>query len=209
MEKQRKGKWIVLEGGECSGKSTIAQELSRALKASGQHIWMTREPGGTEAAEEIRKILLKDRNIHSKLDGYTEAYLFAAARNEHLQKVVLPVLKTNKTIIMDRYYYSSLAYQGAGRGLGFDTIAEINRPFIEQYVPDFAFYLKIGRSEQLKRLSKRNSKFVNHLDRETEEFMEKVSQGFDACKVFPEFKEIDAEQDIPTILSQILKIINA
>lgn len=183
--------FIVFEGGEASGKTSISTLMSRALTSAGiPNIW-TREPGGIQESEEIRELILKDRE--SPLSGLTEAYLFAASRAAHLEKVVKPALLEGKWVIMDRYFYSSLSYQGVGRRVGFDTVYEINEPLIHQAQPDVAFYLNPPLETRLNRLKNREGSLLNRLDRESVEFMRLVDSGYERCKEFSEFIEVDSD----------------
>lgn len=189
--------FIVFEGGEASGKSTVSGLMSRVLSNVGiPNIW-TREPGGIEESEEIRELILKDRK--SPLSGLTEAYLFAASRAAHMEKVVKPALESGKSVIMDRYFYSSLAYQGVGRGVGFDMVYHINEPLIKTGRPDVAFYLNPPFSVRMERLKKRDLAASNRLDKESNHFMRLVDNGYEECKRFEEFVEISANfKPIPT-----------
>lgn len=207
MKRQRMNPiFIVLEGGEGSGKSTIARILSEKLEELGYSVCLTREPGGVESAEEIREILLKDRKPGEHLNGLSEAFLFAAARSEHLDKKVIERLNMGHIVIMDRYYYSSLAYQGEGRQLGFEQIMKINDPFIKTSKPNITFYLKTTNGTRNARLAKRGTLHLNHLDRETEEFVARVEFGYEKCKqLFEEFIEIDANRTIHHVVESCMR----
>ena len=112
----KSGIFIVLEGGDGSGKTTQAKLIAEYLKNNGFSVVLTREPGGVDTAEKIRTIILNE-----DVDPVTEALLFASARREHLVKKVIPALNEGKIVICDRFLYSSLAYQGYARGLGIEN----------------------------------------------------------------------------------------
>lgn len=182
------GLFIVIEGGEASGKTTVGKILFDSLYFAGKNGILTREPGGVEESEEIRSLILKDRD--QPLSGLTESYLFAASRAAHLEKVVLPVLSEGGLVVMDRYFYSSLAYQGVARGIGFDKVYEINKQIISQRPVDVAFYLDVPLSVRLERLRKRDPALSNRMDKESPSFMGMVDVGYKMCEQFPEFTTV-------------------
>ena len=124
----KKGKFIVICGVEGSGKGTQINLIKEHFKGN-DNIVFTREPGGTDIAEKIRDIILNEN-----IDPLTEAYLFAAARREHIINKIKPSLEEGKTIICDRFVYSSLVYQGLGRNLGINFIDSLNKPVIEVFI---------------------------------------------------------------------------
>jgi len=132
---------INLEGGEGSGKTTVLNLLADALEEKGIQVVRTREPGGIEIAEQIRKVILDRANIN--MDPRTEALLYAAARRQHLVEKVIPALQTGKLVLCDRYIDSSLVYQGYARGLGMEEIYSINQFAIEGYMPDLTLYFDL------------------------------------------------------------------
>lgn len=136
-----RGKFITFEGCEGSGKSTQIRLLSEYLKGAGADFIVTREPGGSEISEEIRKIILNGKN--AAMCDECEALLYAAARIQHLCEIVAPALDSGRTVICDRFVHSSLAYQGYARGLGAEYIMEINRAAVEKFPPDITLFLDI------------------------------------------------------------------
>ncbi|MFM8774908.1 MAG: dTMP kinase, partial [Actinomycetota bacterium] len=118
------GLFLVFEGGEGAGKSTQSAALADYLVARDHRVVRTREPGGTPAAEAIRSILLDPAN--TGLDDRAEALLFAAARGDHAARVIRPALERGDIVISDRFMDSSIAYQGVGRDLGLERVAEIS-----------------------------------------------------------------------------------
>ena len=129
-----RGRFIALEGGEGVGKSTQVKALAEALRGRGIDVLVTREPGGSEGAEKIRELLLG--GPEDRWGGRSEALLFAAARADHVEKVIRPALADGRWVLSDRFVDSSLAYQGGAGGLGIETIREINAFGIDGEYPD-------------------------------------------------------------------------
>lgn len=136
-----RGKFITFEGCEGSGKSTQLRLLSERLDKEGIPYILTREPGGSAISEQIRKIILDGNNM--SMCDECEALLYAAARIQHLKDTVIPALDKGKLVICDRFVDSSLAYQGAARGLGREYIASVNSLALEKYSPDLTVFLDI------------------------------------------------------------------
>lgn len=136
-----RGKFITFEGCEGSGKSTQLRLLSEYLNVHNIPFIMTREPGGSPIAEQIRGIILDGKNM--EMCDECEAHLYAAARMQHLKDTVIPALEEGKLVICDRYIDSSLAYQGEARGLGMEYIASINKLALDKYSPDLTVFLNI------------------------------------------------------------------
>ena len=148
------GVFIVFEGVEGSGKSTQVQRLVETLKAEGNDVVVTREPGGPPVAERIRDVLLDPNS--AAMDPRTEALLYAAARAEHVRHVVLPALDAGKVVVCDRFIDSSLAYQGFARELGEHDVLEVNRWAVEGLLPDVVVLLDLDSEEGLRRVRQRS-----------------------------------------------------
>ena len=144
-----RGKFITFEGCEGSGKSTQLRLLSEYLDKLGVDYILTREPGGSEIAEQIRNIILNGKN--TEMCDECEALLYAAARVQHLKEKIAPALDKGKLVICDRYVDSSLAYQGYARGLGREYIENINSLALERFAPDLTVFLDISPAEAFKR----------------------------------------------------------
>lgn len=136
-----RGKFITFEGCEGSGKSTQLRLLAEYLDKHGIPYILTREPGGSPIAEQIRKIILDGKN--TEMCDECEAHLYAASRMQHLKDTVIPALESGKLVVCDRYVDSSLAYQGEARGLGMEYIEAINALALEKYQPDLTVFLDI------------------------------------------------------------------
>ena len=143
-----RGRFITLEGGEGAGKSTLARGLAAALTARGITVRTTREPGGTPGADEIRALLLK--GAVARWSVLSEALLFAAARNDHLERFIRPALAEGAWVICDRYADSTRAYQVGGGGLPFATFEALHRAIAADR-PDLTFILDIAPAAGLAR----------------------------------------------------------
>ena len=147
------GKFITFEGGEGAGKSTHAKRLATFLGARGIDVTRTREPGGSEGAEEIRKILVE--GAPGRWTPLTETFLYAAARADHVARLIAPALAAGRWVISDRFTDSTLAYQGYGHGLDGATIERINVLATGGLTPDLTVLLDLPVEEGLARAGKR------------------------------------------------------
>ncbi len=207
-----KGLFITFEGGEGSGKTTLIKALGKKLEEMKIGYMVTREPGGSTIAEEIRNIILDKKN--TMMDPRTEALLYAASRRQHLAEIVLPALKEGKLVLCDRYLDSSLAYQGYARGIGIDEVYAINQFAIDETMPDMTFFLDLKPEEGLKRIALHRSDEVNRLDLENISFHHKVYEAYQILlKKYPErILSVDAslsvEEETEIVLSNLLKKMN-
>lgn len=203
----RKG-FFTIEGIEGSGKTTAIRHIQQYLQEKGLDIVVTREPGGIEIAEQIRSIILDPKN--TKMDGVTEALLYAAARRQHLVEKVIPALEQGKIVICDRFVDSSLAYQGYARGLGLEQVLSINHFAIEQCMPELTFYFDIQPEMGLARIHASKVREVNRLDLEKLEFHYAVREGYlQLTKRFPDrIVRIDADQPIEKVVSDVRVILD-
>ncbi len=169
-----RGRFVTFEGCEGCGKSTQLRLLSEYLKARGANFIMTREPGGGEISEEIRKIILNGK--YSAMCDECEALLYAAARVQHLKEIIIPALEAGKLVICDRYVDSSLAYQGYARGLGTEFIESVNYFALGNYRPDLTIFLDLPPREAFER--KHGADENDRMERLGLEFHEKVYEGY-------------------------------
>lgn len=149
-----KGKFIALEGGEGAGKSTQARLVAEALRARGLEVVITREPGGTQGAEAIRNLVL-----HAEGEGWgprAEALLFAAARSDHVEKLIRPAIERGTWVICDRYLDSSRAYQGGGGGLSDADIRTLHAIGSEGLLPDLTLLFEVSPEISATRLARRD-----------------------------------------------------
>jgi dTMP kinase len=147
---------ITFEGGEGSGKTTQSQILHDTLKEKGFEVTKTREPGGTKFAEIIREILVQGES--NKIDNVSELFLFAAARADHVKKVIKEYLKNNKIVICDRFIDSTLAYQGYAGNIDLDIVRDVNKISIGEVYPDLTFILYIDPTKGIERALGENNK---------------------------------------------------
>lgn len=201
-----KGIFIVLEGSDGSGKSTMAKKIGDYYGSKGREIEFTREPGGTNISEKVRDLILDNNN--TEMDYRTEALLYAAARAQLVSEKIKPWLKEGKIVICERYVYSSLVYQGIGRGLGVEEVKKINDFAIAGLKPDMVLLLDVNPEKGLRR--KRNIDGGDRLENEDISFHKEVYEGYKKLKQhFPEIKTINAERTIDEIFCEIKEIINS
>ena len=169
-----KGKFITFEGCEGSGKSTQLKMLSAYLESEKIPFIMTREPGGSPIAEDIRKIILDGKN--TAMCDECEAMLYAASRIQHIKEKVIPALQEGKLVICDRYVDSSLAYQGHARGLGLEYVADINKKALELATPDITVFLDISPEKAFER--KHGADLNDRMEKQGLEFHKRVYEGY-------------------------------
>ena len=149
------GKFISFEGGEGSGKSTQARVLAERLKANGINVVLTREPGGSLFAEQIRNLILsKDTADHSAL---AEALLFSAARADHLERTIRPALEEGKWVVCDRFSDSTRVYQGVAGGLSKEVITKLERMVVADTIPHMTLMLDLPAADGLQRAGHRSA----------------------------------------------------
>jgi dTMP kinase len=185
---------ITFEGLDYSGKSTQVQLLADRLTLQDHRVLILREPGGTDIGEKIRKMLLDKNN-----DGMTEAselFLFSASRSQLIQEVVRPALDGGMVVICDRYYDSTTAYQGFGRGIPLEVIDAINRFATGGLVPDLTFFLDIPIREIEKRMNSAKTN-KDRMESNGIEFYERARNGFlQIAKTESRYRIIDGMQPI-------------
>ena len=199
------GRFVTLEGIEGVGKSTQVARLSAALGLLGIAHVVTREPGGTPLAESIRDVVLSARE--ESLPPTAELLLMFAARAVHLANHILPSLRAGRWVICDRFTDATYAYQGGGRGLGVDTIAELESMVQGALRPDFTVLLDAPVKDALARARRRNAGAPeDRFERERSEFFERVRNLYRArAAAEPErFAIVDATQSADEVGAQIL-----
>ncbi|CAN5850295.1 dTMP kinase [soil metagenome] len=191
------GAYIAIEGGDGSGKSTVATAVEERLRSLGHETVMVREPGSTALGEEIRKLLLDGDHM----TPWAEAFLFAAQRAQLAAEVISPALSAGKWVISDRTYFSSVAYQGAGRGLGTETVRSINETGLEGVEPEHVFVLDIDVDVALGRQGR-----PDRIGGEDAAFHRSVRGAYQQlAEVEPErVKIIDNTMDLGTVVAEIM-----
>lgn len=200
-----RGRFISFEGGEGTGKTTQINMLADYLIDKGQHVIVTREPGGTESAEAIRALLL-----HGSADRWnkqSEALLFAAARADHVAKLINPALAAGKWVLTDRFIDSSRAYQSAASGLADDDIMALHAFGSNGLLPDMTFLLTLSRAISSARIQKRDGAKGDRIQDREDAFHLKVQQGFlDYAAAEPErFTVIDADGNVDDVHQHIAR----
>ncbi|MBM4404072.1 MAG: dTMP kinase [Candidatus Cloacimonetes bacterium] len=203
-----KGKFITFEGVEGSGKSTQIKLLSAELSRCGIPFLCTREPGGPAISEEIRRILLNP--VFSAMLPRTELLLYMASRCQHTGEWIIPALVDGKTVLCDRYYDSTFAYQGAARNLNHDSIEFLTNLATFGTVPDLTILLDLPVDKGRERIKDR---YLDRLEQENPDFHEKVRQQYLvlAAQNGTRYLVVDAGRDILSlhldICTAVLKLI--
>jgi dTMP kinase len=175
-----RGRLITVEGVEGAGKSTQVETLRAYLGARGVSVLATAEPDGTPLGASIRRVL----GEVDRVTPLTEALLFAASRAEHVQRVIRPALAAGQVVLCDRYVDSTVAYQGYGRGISLETIAQLNRLATEGCLPDLTLVLDLDVAEGLRRVRARRGALAacDPFERLAIEFHERVRKGYWAIR---------------------------
>ena len=199
-----KGRFITIEGVEGVGKSTNIALIESLLDTQGIRHITTREPGGTHLSEKIRTLLL-DKNDSNMCD-MTELLLMFAARSQHVQELIKPALENGIWVICDRFTDSSYAYQGAGRGLGEDLVAGLEKIALADFRPDLTLLLDLPVEVGLERAKTRGE--FDRIESAGIEFFTRVRECFlDRAAQSDRFRVVDANQSLTRVQAQISKII--
>lgn len=169
-----RGKFIVFEGIDGSGKTTQMELLARVLEARSMPVLRTREPGGTRVGDRLRGLLLDPD--YRDLTPRTEAFLYAADRAQHVTEKILPALHRGETVLCDRFLYSTLAYQGWGRGVDIAFLTRLNQLATGGLVPDRVILLDLEVEDGLRRVLKNRP--PDRLEGEKAVFFRRVRQGY-------------------------------
>ena len=194
--------FIVFEGLDGSGKSTQQQLLNNKLQSDKISNISFREPGSTVIGEKIVKILQSDQ----KLSPLSELLLFYVSRSAIIEEKIKPALANYDVVICDRYFYSSVAYQGYGRGMNIGFINQINDEVVKNIIPDLIFYMDISWEEKKKR---KGININDRFEKEDRVFHNKVRSGYKsmAKKDSDKWKIIDAEENVENISSFIYETV--
>ena len=172
-----KGVFITFEGGEGAGKSTVARRLAATLRASGREVVLTREPGGTPGAEAVRGLLLDPA---TQLTPLADTLLHFAARADHVARVINPALARGAVVICDRFYDSTMAYQGYGLGVNRAAIGAMIE--LVGLMPDLTFVLEVSEFTAKQRLASRGN-VADRYELMGAEVMARIAAGFQAIAV--------------------------
>ncbi|MEV7661275.1 dTMP kinase [Paenarthrobacter sp. NPDC089316] len=204
MSIQSTGLFIAFEGGDGAGKSTQAARLSDALESRGLSVLRTREPGGTPIGEKLRSLVLD--HGHGTIDARTEALMFAAARAAHAHQVIRPALANGTVVITDRYIDSSVAYQGAGRGLGTEGVLSLNEWATEGLHPHLTVLLDVDPADGRQRRTAGDAT-EDRLESEPDDFHSAIRDAFlDLAGAAPSsYLVLPASEDIDALAARILE----
>jgi dTMP kinase len=205
------GKFITLEGGEGAGKSTALAFIAQEIRNHGIDLVQTREPGGTPLGEKLRELLLDYKN--DLMCDDTELLLMFAARAQHLAQLIEPALQSGQWVLCDRFTDATYAYQGGGRGLDVQRIAQLEQWVQGDRRPDLTLLLDVPVEIGMQRISTREETQgqKDRFERERSEFFDKVRQGYlDRATKFPQqFQIIDASQSLELVQQQLREAIDA
>lgn len=196
----RRGLYIALEGVEGVGKSTVAEALTPLIEDAGHRVITVREPGGTKTGERIRYVLLETSD---DVAPWTEALLFSAARAQLARDVVAPALAAGTWVVSDRSVYSSLAYQGGGRGLGVQEVRAINAPGLGDTWPDLVALLQLDVGEGIARQSS-----PDRIGAAGSDFLESVAATFETLAESEpgRFTIVDASMPVADVAAAVWKV---
>ena len=198
-----RGLFIVFEGLDGSGKTTQATKLAQYLRARGCEVATVEEPGGTPVGERIREMLLHTRE---ELEPLTEIFLYEASRHQLVKHVIEPALSRSATVICQRYAYSSVAYQGYGRGLPLEWIEEMSERATEGLRPDVVIWLEVPAEEGLKR--RQRERGLDRIEEEGLEFLRRVERGYrEIARRHPEIVRLDATRTPERVFEDVLRVL--
>jgi dTMP kinase len=205
MTTQSRGKFITIEGTEGVGKSTNIAFIKSWLEAKNISLLHTREPGGTPFAEEIRELLLSQRE--EAIDAKSELLLMYAARAQHVNQKIKPALEQGQWVLCDRFSDASFAYQGAGRALGLNKLSELDQWVLEGFKPDLTILLDLPVAVGLSRAQERGP--IDRFEEEKVEFFEQVRDGYlQIAQQEPDrVKVVDARGSLEEVQQQIEQVL--
>ncbi|MGH7328639.1 MAG: dTMP kinase, partial [Polyangiaceae bacterium] len=206
MSAKGPGVFITFEGIEGSGKSTLMERLGRELLGRGEEVLQAREPGGTRLGDEVRDIFLRPTG---KVDPIAEVMLLCASRAQLCSEVIRPALRSRKTVLCDRFFDSTIAYQGYGRGLDIEELLQICLVATSGLTPDLTFVLDLPPEESHRRVVARSQTAGHPIDRleaESLDFHRAVREGYldMARRWSSRFVVIDVLQPVEAVLAAML-----
>jgi dTMP kinase len=202
-----KNKMIVIDGVDGSGKGVQTRRLHQAIIRAGHQAILTREPGGSPAAEDIRQLLVEGEP--QKWDSMTELLLMYAARRAHLNDTIYPALKSGKWVISDRFADSSRAFQGIAGELGLETVEQIHRLVVGEFEPDLVLILDIPETVALKRAISRGGR-EDRFEKKGEHYQSRVRQAYlqIAANDAKQYQVIDADRAMDEVSQDIFDTVS-
>lgn len=197
-----RGKFIVIEGPDGVGKTTQSKLLCQYLHSKGIKYLYTREPGGTQTGDKIREILL---NPESRVSNTTECLLYASARAQLVNEVIIPALDEGTWVVSDRYLHSSIVYQGIGLDLGVEMVESINKIATDGLMPNFTFLIDLDVSISLGRISRSKDRIESRGDT----YFIKVREGYLALADKYGMIKIDGNKSVEEISLEIIKNVSS
>ncbi len=192
-------RYIALEGGDGSGKTTLSAVLAARLRAAGDDVVEVREPGGTPLGESVRKLVLDSEHM----DPWAEVFLFAAQRAQLVQEIVAPALERGAWVISDRTYYSSIAYQGRARGLGEEKVRRINEIGLDGVLPGRVFVIDVDPGTALGRQHR-----PDRIGSESVDFQEAVMSAYrDLASSEDHVVLLDGREPVDDLVDQVLEVL--
>ena len=200
--------FITFEGLDFCGKSTQIELLKNFLENENKETLVIREPGGTEISEKIREILLDKKN--SGMTSETELLLFYASRAQLFKQVIEPNLKRGVFVLSDRFYDSSTAYQGYGRGLDIDFIKALNKFALNNKKPDLTFFIDLPLEKLNERKLKHGASNLDRIETSDEDFYKRVRRGYlDLANECERIKVIDGTRSIEEVSKEIISVVSS
>ncbi|MDF7673137.1 dTMP kinase [Lactobacillus sp. ESL0701] len=200
--------FISFEGPDGSGKSTVLEQVVAQIapKLRVQHL-VTREPGGSKIAEQIRQFILDPANV--AMSAKTEALLYAASRSQHMAETIIPALEQGQVVFSDRFVDSSLAYQGVGRDLGIEAVKVINDFATSGIEPDLTIFLDVQPEVGLARIAKDHGGQEDRLEQEELAFHQKVYQGYQWVnqQYSDRIEVVNANRPLSQVVADCVKIV--
>jgi dTMP kinase len=200
--------FISIEGTEGAGKSTALQFIHDYFEKKKYSVILTREPGGTEIAEQIRQLLLHTHS-NEKVQPETELLLMFAARAQHIAEVIKPALEANQVVITDRYVDASYAYQSGGRGLERGIVAALDHIIVKEVYPALTILLDIPPEQGMERAESRGHA-KDRIEKERMDFFARVREAYlERAQADPDrIKIVDASQSVANVQTQLLAVLD-
>lgn len=202
-----RGRFIVIDGVEGSGKSTQVAMLAERLREGGVDVVVTHEPGGTEMGEGVRQLLLDPK--YTDVSSLTEVFLFCASRAQHVSEIIRPALESGKTVVCDRFVASTVVYQGFAGGLGFALVEQLNEIATGGILPDLTIILDIDPETGMTRKFGETSADADRIERKAMDFHQRVREGYlqFAHRHRPRVRVVGASASIEDIHREICSIV--